>query len=172
MYCLNNEYIDEQIVLVYTEKCSLGGIETPENNFIRYRNIFLNNYLTYNSSIKTLKIDGFNRRMTDMIYSIEIDEKNNNLILNSNGVPSYIPKYVGLNCLNSFPENNLLQTLKSSNNKKGSLENNYNKNIYFISTNFKIPLNPKISSNNIDFPSGIVGVALNGVPFYNSVNHY
>ena len=108
--------------------------------------------------------------MVNMLTAITEDTTNNNLILNGNGVPNYIPKIMGFevtNGWNSIANGNNFQGLKFSEENAGSTGDNNPGSISVTTETFTIPLNPQIASTPGDSELGTVGVALNGVPIYN-----
>ncbi len=91
--------------------------------------------------------------------AISISSDGTYLTIKTNGVPDHPSIY--------FPASNVLYQSFSGTTFGG---NTFRKNPNSISTQnftFKIPLNPVVSTNHASTPLGPIGVAINGVAFYN-----
>jgi hypothetical protein len=81
------------------------------------------------------------------------------ITIKSNGVPDHVSPY--------YPTANSLYQTYSGTTPLGFT---FNKNPNTIATQtytFKIPVNPTVASNHAATPLGVIGVALNGVAFFN-----
>jgi YHYH protein len=79
--------------------------------------------------------------------------------IKTNGIPDHKSAY--------YPTNNALYEAYSGTTFAGNTFVKNPNNIVSQTFTFKIPYNPSVANNHIATPLGPIGVALNGVPFFN-----
>jgi hypothetical protein len=81
------------------------------------------------------------------------------LIIKSTGIPDHQSAYYS-------PSDSLYQSFSGTTFNGNKFQKNPNR-ISKMNYTFKIPLNPKMSTSHRPTPLGPIGIAINGVPFFN-----